>query len=357
MSIYIHIPFCKSICSYCDFCKFFYDEKRVDEYLISLEKEIKKNYKNDLVKTIYIGGGTPTSLSLNQLDKLLSITNVFNNDLEEFTIETNIDLSIDKIKLLKKYNINRVSIGVQTINNKHLKFLNRNHTKEDIINLVKNLKSNGIDNINIDLMYGFQNQTLKELEEDLNFILSLDIKHISIYSLIIEPHTKLYIDNIQNIDEDLDYEMYKLINDKLKENGFIHYEISNYSKENYESKHNLVYWNNEHYYGFGLSASGYLDNIRYENTKTYKKYLAENYISDSHQLSLKETIENEFILGLRKIDGIDINKFNKKYNIDIKSIETVNNLLKDNKLIIESNKIKINPKYIYVSNSILIDFI
>ena len=171
MSIYIHIPFCKSICSYCDFCKFFYDEKRVDEYLISLEKEIKKNYKNDLVKTIYIGGGTPTSLSLNQLDKLLSITNVFNNDLEEFTIETNIDLSIDKIKLLKKYNINRVSIGVQTINNKHLKFLNRNHTKEDIINLVKNLKSNGIDNINIDLMYGFQNQTLKELEEDLNFIL------------------------------------------------------------------------------------------------------------------------------------------------------------------------------------------
>ena len=151
--------------------------------------------------------------------------------------------------------------------------------------------------------------------------------------------------------------MYKLINDKLKENGFIHYEISNYSKENYESKHNLVYWNNEHYYGFGLSASGYLDNIRYENTKTYKKYLAENYISDSHQLSLKETIENEFILGLRKIDGIDINKFNKKYNIDIKSIETVNNLLKDNKLIIESNKIKINPKYIYVSNSILIDFI
>ena len=353
MSVYIHIPFCKSICSYCDFCKFYYNSTWVDNYLSSLEKEIKSNYKGEIVDTIYIGGGTPTVLNLNQLEKLLNLTNLFNKEIIEFTVETNVDLSLDKIKLLKKYGVNRISIGVQTVNNKYLKFLNRNHTKEEVINLINSLKQYNF-NINVDLIYAIPNQTLEELKKDLDFILSLDINHISTYSLIIEPHTKLYIDNVSNIDEDLDYEMYKLVNKKL--NKYHHYEISNYALKNYESKHNLVYWNNLNYYGFGLGASGYINNIRYDNTKSYNNYINGDYILEKHELDLTETISNEFILGLRKIDGIDVNMFYKKYNIEITSIGIVKQMLKENKLIL-TDKLKINPKYIYISNTILVNFI
>ena len=353
MSIYIHIPFCSNICSYCDFAKFYYNSDWVDNYLESLEKEIKYNYKGEVIDTIYIGGGTPTCLDINQLERLLKITNLFKKNDIEFTVETNVDLSLEKIKLLKKYGVNRISIGVQTVNPKYLKFLNRNHTKEDVIKLVNLLKQYNF-NINVDLIYAIPNQTLEELNEDLNFILSLDINHISTYSLIIEPHTKLYIDNISNIDDDLDYQMYKLINKKL--NKYHHYEISNFAKKNYESKHNLVYWNNLNYYGFGLGASGYIDNIRYDNTKSYNNYINGKYVSEKHELDLNETISNEFILGLRKIDGIDVSEFYKKYNIEITSIDIVKNLLKENKLIL-TDKLKINPKYIYISNTILVNFI
>ena len=354
MSIYIHIPFCKTICSYCDFCKFYYNEKWVDNYLIALKKEIKSKYKNEPINTIYIGGGTPTSLNIKQLEKLLKLTKLFNFEKIEFTVETNADLSLDKVKLLKQYGVNRISIGVQTVNPKHLKFLNRNHTKEEVINLVNLLKQYDF-NVNVDLMYGMPNQTLKELEEDLDFILSLDVNHISAYSLIIEPHTKIYIDNVTNIDEDLDYQMYQLINKKLK--NYVHYEISNFAKENYYSKHNLVYWNNLEYYGFGIGASGYIDGVRYDNTRSYQNYINGKYILESHKLSKGEKIENEFILGFRKLEGINILDFKTKYDMNILDIDIVKKLLKEGKLSVNNGYLKINPKYIYISNTILVNFI
>jgi len=206
-------------------------------------------------------------------------------------------------------------------------------------------------------MYALPNQTLEELKQDLEFFLSLDIPHISTYSLIIEPNTKIYIDNIENIDEDLDYEMYKLINNMLKENNYIHYEMSNYSKKNYESKHNLTYWNNLEYYGFGIGASGYINNIRYDNTKSYNNYINGKYIKDNHELTLKEKIENEFILGFRKIKGINIKEFKNKYNIDLLELEVIKKLLKENKLVVNNNYIKINEEYLYTSNNILIEFV
>ena len=283
----------------------------------------------------------------------MKLTNLFNKKNVEFTIETNVELNLEKTKLLKQYGVNRISIGMQTVNKKHLKFLNRNHTKEDVVKLVNLLKKYNF-NINIDLIYAIPNQTLEELNDDLDFILSLDVNHISTYSLIIEPHTKLYIDNISNIDEDLDYEMYQLINQKL--NKYHHYEISNFAKEGYESKHNLVYWNNLEYYGFGIGASGYINNVRYDNTKSYKNYINGKYILEKHKLDLNEKISNEFILGLRKIDGIDINEFYKKYNMDIISIDVVKKMVNEGKLIL-SDKLKINPRYIYISNTILVNFI
>lgn len=358
-SVYIHIPFCDSICSYCDFSKFIKNSEWINKYLIALEKEINLKYKNEIINTLYIGGGTPSCLSLDELNKLFNIIKTFklSNDYE-FTFECNIDnISKEKLELLYKNGVNRLSIGVQTFNRKYLKYLNRNHSKEDIVSKIKLAKQIGFKNINIDLIYALPNQTLEELEKDIDEFIKLDINHISTYSLIIEPNTKLYINKENNIDEDLDYDMYKLICNKLKNNGYNHYEISNWERNGYESKHNLTYWNNNEYYGFGIGASGYINNIRYDNTRSFNEYINGNYIKESNKLSINETIENEFILGLRKINGINKKIFNKKYNMNIKDLEIVNKLLKENKLIEDKENIYINTKYIYISNDILVNFI
>ncbi len=351
-SVYIHIPFCSDICTYCDFCKYYYNEELVDKYLEELANEIKSNYKKEIIKTIYIGGGTPSSLSLKQLSKLMDIIKIFNTDLKEFTVEVNIEnIDLDKIKILKENNVTRISIGIQTFNDKFLKILNRKHTEKMVIDKIKMIKKY-FDNINIDLIYAIPGETLKDLESDIEKFIKLDISHISTYSLIIEDNTILKNNHVSNIDDNLDYEMYKLICNRLKD--YEHYEISNFGKK--KSLHNLVYWNNEHYYGFGLGASGYINNIRYTNTRSINNYLKGKYRYISEELTFNNIIENEFILGFRKIEGININDFKIKYNIDINKIDVVNRLIKDNKLILNNNYLKINPKYIYISNDILIEF-
>ena len=358
-SVYIHIPFCDSICSYCDFCKFLKNDEWIYKYLDALNNEIKTKYKGEVINTIYIGGGTPSCLNIDELNKLFEIIKTLNksNDLE-FTFECNIEnITEEKLKILYNSGVNRLSIGVQTFNDKFLKYLNRNHNKQMIKDKIRLAKEIGFNNINIDLIYALKNQTINDLKEDLKEFLDLDISHISTYSLIIEPHTKLYINNESNIDDNLDYEMYNTIINILGNNNYKHYEISNFAKEGYESKHNLTYWNNNEYYGFGAGASGYIDNIRYDNTRSINEYLKGNYVFDKHKLAKEENIENEFILGLRKIEGINKKDFYNKYNIDIKSIDAVNKLLKENKLLENKKNIYINSKYIYVSNDILMEFI
>lgn len=356
-SVYIHIPFCNNICSYCDFTKIYYNKKYINKYLDTLEYEIKENYKNEIINTIYIGGGTPTSLDINELTKLFNILKIFKlNKDYEFTIECNIEsLTKEKLDLFKKYNVNRLSIGIETFNDKFLKYLNRSHNNKQIHEIIDYSKKL-FDNINIDLIYGLKNQTLDDLKYDLNEFLKLNINHISTYSLIIEPHTKLYIDNESNIDEDLEYEMYKYICNTLENNGFIHYEVSNFSKEGYESKHNLTYWNNLEYYGFGLGASGFINNIRYDNTKNIDKYLNKEFKYNEEEMTKRKNEENYFILGLRKLKGVSINEFKQRYNEDI-NIFNIDKLIKEGKLIIKDDYIYINKEYIYLSNDILINFI
>ena len=308
-SAYIHIPFCKNICSYCDFCKFFYNKEWIEKYLLSLECEIKKDYKNEKLKTLYIGGGTPSSLSIDELSKLFEIIKLFNLDDDyEFTIEFNIeDINEEKLKLCKDNQVNRISIGIESFNKENLVFLERksNDVKEKI-ELVKEY----FDNINVDLIYALPNESLDVLEEDLDNIINLDVKHISCYSLILEEHTKLFNRNIKPIEEDLDYEMYRLINKKLK--NYNHYEISNYAKKGYESKHNLTYWNNEEYYGFGVGASSYIDNKRRTNSKSINKYMNKIYRYEEEYIGQKDRISYELILGFRKLKGINIYEFKKK---------------------------------------------
>jgi len=351
-AVYIHIPFCENICSYCDFCKLHKHEQWISNYLNELEKEIKQNYKKEKINTLYIGGGTPSSLNINQLKKLFQILKIFNlDDNPEITFEANPeDLTKEKLEFLKD-KINRLSIGIQTFNANLLKILDRKPV--DIKNI--KLAQKYFKNINADLMYNFNEETKDILKEDIETLLKLEIPHISTYSLILEPHTKLYIKNYEIKNEDTKNEEY--INKVLKQNNYVHYEISNYAKEGYESKHNLTYWNNENYYGFGLGASGYLKNERYENTKNIIKYLKGNYKETKQLLDKNEIMQNEFILGFRKIKGINKQKFKQKYNINVKDLNIIKELLNKKHILENEDYIYINPKYLYYSNEILINFI
>lgn len=356
-SVYIHIPFCKNICSYCDFCKFIYNEKWVGAYLTGLNNEIKDRYMDDPIKTIYIGGGTPSALSIDELKRLFKIINVFNtNDLEEFTFECNLsDINEGLLEILKNNKVNRLSIGIQSFNKKNLEFMERNADFKDALKKVDLCHQYGFNNINLDLMYAIPGETLKDLKKDLNLFLKLNPTHISTYSLILEDHTKLSSKNVSYIEEELDYEMFKLISKKL--NNANHYEISNFSIPGYESKHNLVYWNNEEYYGFGLGASGYIDDIRYQNTKNLKEYLLGNYVLEKEILGLKEKMDYEIMLGLRKLKGINILEFKNKYSKDIEEVYNLKPLLKSKDLIKKKGYIFINPQKIYIMNEILIKII
>ena len=356
-SAYIHIPFCNNICSYCDFCKLLYNKNFVKKYLDALEKEITNNYKNEILDTIYVGGGTPSSLSVSELNKLFSIIKIFKLSKEyEFTFEVNIeDITEEKLEILKGNKVNRLSIGIESFNNKYLKYLGRNYTS-DIINEKVELAKKYFDNINVDLMYALKNESLNDLEEDIDKILKLDIKHISCYSLIIEKNTKLYIDNTKYISDDLDSDMYDLIDKKL-ENKYHRYEVSNYSITSYESRHNLTYWKNNEYYGFGLGAAGYIDNIRYTNTRNLSKYISGNYEKQEEVLTKEDKIKYEFILGLRLTNGINKYNFNKKYGININEIEIIKELINKELLIDDKINIYVPKKYFYVLNDILVNFV
>ena len=208
-------------------------------------------------------------------------------------------------------------------------------------------------NINIDLIYAAYDD-INILKSDIDCFLKLDIPHISTYSLIIEDNTMLKINGMKNIDEDIDYEMYKYIEDTLEKNNYIHYEISNYAKNGYQSKHNLVYWNNEEYYGFGLSSTSYINNERITNTKNLRKYLNGKYIGTSISEDKEIKMENEIMLGLRKLDGIDLDRFKEKFNVSLEDIYNIDNLISEGYLVKEDNYIKINKKYMYISNEIIV---
>ena len=353
---YIHIPFCEKICSYCDFCKLFYNEKFVELYLDALGREITSIYRGEKLETIYIGGGTPSCLNISQLKKLFQILDKFNKkDNIEYTIECNFENTTEeKIKLFKEYGINRISFGLESVNKENLKFLDREINEKKIRDTISFCKSIGINNINVDLMYALPGESLEILKKDLDFIFSLDITHVSTYSLIIEEHTKLSIDGINNISEDLDFSMYELICREMKKHGYEHYEISNFSKDGYHSKHNLCYWNNSNYYGFGLGAASYIDNRRINNTRSITKYLKGMYLLDEEILDVKMTMEYEVILNLRKNDGISLDKFYDKYGIDLSDIYEYNLLIDDGLLKKEGNNLFIPEDKWYISNEIIV---
>ena len=357
--VYIHIPFCKSICAYCDFCKVLYHDEWVIPYLKKLKDEITDIYMDDEIDTIYIGGGTPSSLSLEQLKILFKIIKIFKfNELKEFTFECNIDdINRDLLEFLINNGVSRLSIGIETFNEHIQNIIGRHHTFEEAKEKIDLAKEIGFDNINVDLMYAFKDQTLKDLKKDLKLFLRLGVQHISTYSLIIEEDTILNNKHYENCLPEEEVEMYNYIVKTLKKKKFNHYEVSNFALPGYESKHNLKYWNNEEYYGFGLGASGYLDMTRYKNTKSLKNYIENDEYSQKELLTSEDIRDNELMLGFRKIKGINLENFKEKYGVSMDKVYPIVPLVKNGDLILDKGYIRINPEKIYIMNEILIKLI
>ena len=351
---YVHIPFCKQICSYCDFCKVFYDTGYVSSYLNSLEQEIKKNYKGEVLDTLYIGGGTPSSLSLAELERLFSVLSVFKRSSScEVTIEANFDsITKEKLNLFQLFGVNRISFGLETTHQWILDKMGRQLDLDDVVNTISYCKEIGLSNINVDLMYAFPGETVEEVVEDVSFIQSLDIPHISTYSLILEEHTKLYLDKVPSILEEEDAKMYEVICSELS--NFCHYEISNFAKDGYFSSHNLCYWRNREYYGFGLGASGYLGDVRYSNTRSMTHYLQGNVCYEEEKLGLRDKMEYEVILNLRTKWGISKSQFFSCYHKSLNDVYDYSSLVKEGYLKDDEDFLFIPEEYWYLSNEVIV---
>lgn len=354
-SLYIHVPFCNKICYYCDFCKVIYSPDSGEDYLKAIKKEALP-YLDQKYKTIYIGGGTPSSLNDNQFEELLLFASNLLAETGEFCVELNPeDFSLTKVSILKKARVNRVSIGVQTFNQDHLNKLNRGHENQDVYKLVKHLKEAKIDNISIDLIFGFFDQTKQDVLNDLQEIIKLDIPHVSLYPLTIEKNTYFSVKGIKSQEDEQLYEKYDFISDYLIEKGYERYEVSNFARNKKYSSHNLAYWHGDHYVGLGPGAHGYIDDYRYANSKSITSYLKQEFKRNVDLLKPKE-IEFEYImLNLRLNTGIDFQEFNHKFNL---SFETeygneIKQLVDEGLLNKQGNKITITNKGIYLTNYII----
>jgi len=325
--IYIHIPYCKQRCTYCNFY-FKITQKDRSEMLKSINQEIKsrKNYLNgEKVNSIYLGGGTPSILNVSEIKNIL--TNIYKsypiNIDAEITLECNPeDLTTFKLSSYKDLGINRLSIGVQSFNDKDLTFMNRSHTSKEAIKSVNLAKKVGFENITIDLIYGLPNQTLNAWEENLDIMFNLGINHFSAYSLEVEKKTRLYYlvknKKIEPLSERKTVDHFNLLQKKSNEKGFVHYEISNLAREGYFSKHNTNYWTNKHYIGIGPSAHSYNGNSRRWNFSSNKKYISNTNYFQQEILSVSEQYNEYVFTSLRTIWGINKNTIQKVYGHEIK---------------------------------------
>ncbi|MFS0780852.1 radical SAM family heme chaperone HemW [Bacillus sp. 1P06AnD] len=372
---YIHIPFCEHICHYCDFNKMFLKGQPVDRYLELLKKEMEltlAKVPTSRLTTIYVGGGTPTSLNEKQLGYLCeSVEEVlpFDRDRLEYTFEANPgDLSLEKMKILKEYGVNRISFGVQSFQENLLKVIGRTHKVSEVYDSIEKARKAGFENITIDLMYGLPQQTMQDFKESLQKAFELELPHYSSYSLIVEPKTVFY--NLMQKDalrlptQDAEAEMYELLMDEMEKHGLHQYEISNFAKAGYESQHNLTYWNNDYYYGFGAGAHGYIVGDRVSNHGPLKKYMTpleagELPRLEVHPVPMNEQMEEEMFLGLRKIQGVSRETFLKRYKMDMSDVfhQQLEELLKRDLVRFENGYLQLTRQGKLLGNEVFQSFI
>lgn len=352
-SLYIHIPFCAQKCFYCSFAIIVGQTNKIDLFLDCLNKEAEK-YKNDnnfsRLDSIYLGGGTPSSIDNKQIDKLFFIikNNFDCSCVKEFTFECNPeDIDVEKARLIKSLGVNRVSLGVQTLNNKYLKFLGRKHNNADAINAFKNLRKVGFDNISVDLMFGFPKQTNEEIENDINEIINLEPEHLSIYSLTVEPYSRFFVQRMQLPDNEIQREQYIFVIDKLEKCGFKQYEISNFAKTNKKSLHNMNYWLAGNYIGLGLAAHSHINGQRFWNVSRFNDYIrliesGKSAVDGEEMLNNHERLIEAILFGLRMNDGVNILEFQKRFRCDLSEDkkELIENLTYEKMFCVDGEKIK-----------------
>lgn len=374
LGLYIHVPFCAQKCYYCDFNSYKINSNQKKEYLINIEREMKfykDEFKDKCFDTVFFGGGTPSILTVDELQELV------NNINENFNIKKDAEITIEcnpgtinreKLEAMKKMGINRLSIGLQATQNYHLKSIGRIHTYEEFEKNYYDALDIGFKNINIDLMYALPNQKTQEWKDTLDKIIKLNPSHISAYSLILEEGTKLY-DMYQNkefelLDEDTDINMYNYTIDTLKRHGYNQYEISNYSKEDLECKHNIIYWKCDNYLGLGPGASGFIGDTRYSNIEDiceYNKCIMQNIrpVSEEIELTKKDKIEEFIFMGLRMNEGINIDVFKERFDTDFYDIyqEVMDKLIKRELVRFDGKNISLTQKGREISNSVFIEFL
>lgn len=373
-SAYIHIPFCEHICYYCDFNKVFLEGQPVDEYIQSLLTEIRltlEKHPTKVSETIYIGGGTPTSLTAKQLDVLLTGINRYlpTHTTKEFTVEANPgDLTGEKLDVFKAHGVNRLSMGVQTFDDRLLKKIGRKHSVQDVYDTIKLLEKKQFDNVSIDLIYALPGQTLESFRDTLTKALAFDLPHYSMYSLILENKT-MFMNwvrqgRLELPTQEAETQMFEEAIIAMAQSGHHQYEISNFAKKGKESMHNLVYWDNEHYYGFGAGASGYLNQKRYKNygpIQHYMKPLKEQRlpIFETEEISRANQIEEEMFLGLRKIEGVSLRRFEEKFNQKLTTVyQSVITELQHQKLaVLEEDYFRLTPKGLFIGNDVFEKFL
>lgn len=373
LGVYIHIPFCKQKCYYCDFISFENKCDEIPQYIESLKEEIKSfDFSNYKVTSIYIGGGTPSYIDSEYIKHILDEfkARVEFNDIE-ITIEINPGtVTEEKLRDYKEAGINRISIGLQSTNDKLLKEIGRIHTYEEFLEAYQWANKIGFNNINVDLMLGLPGQTIQDLKESLEKIIELNPNHISVYSLIVEEGTvilKLLEEGkISLPDEEEERRMYWYVKDTLELNGYSHYEISNFSKKGKESKHNMNCWNQEEYRGFGVAAHSYINNVRFSNTDNIKEYIKnikENKNQKNITIEEEQTLEDKkkefMILGFRKIEGVDIAKFKERFvdNPLFLYRDKLNKLVEEDLIEVDLNKIRLTNKGLDLANLVFEEFI
>lgn len=371
IGLYIHIPFCMSKCYYCDFVSFANKNELIESYVNAVIKEIKHaDLSRYNISTVYIGGGTPSIIDSKYIVKILNEIKQY-LDNAEITIEVNPGtVNNEKLADYKNIGINRLSIGLQSTENSLLKQIGRIHRYEDFLEVYKTARSLGFENINVDLMLGLPNQTLELLKTSVKKVTHLNPEHISIYSLILEENTKLYDlvneGKLKLPDEELERKMYWKVKNMLEENGYIHYEISNFAKKKYSSRHNSDCWEQKEYIGIGLAAHSYLEGIRFSNTECIEDYI-ENINNDNfeqnitiHEKQTKEEKQKEYmLLGLRKIEGVSIKEFKSKFgeNPIFLYKQELNRLIENDLLEIDGDYIRLTNKGLDLANLVFEEFI
>jgi len=367
VGLYIHIPFCISKCNYCNFYRIApFHSSQIDRFLLALKKELKMLPNHFVPTTVFVGGGTPTSLSETQLDRLLQIISE-SVDLScclEFSFETNPGtLTQKKIFLLQNARVNRISIGVQSFDNKTLKRLGRIHTREDVEKTFKQLRSARFKNINIDLLQSLPGTTLKQTLKDCHLALKLNPEHISSYNLIYEPNTPLTQQRdagiIQEIDEDDEANRYFAVKNLLEKAGYKQYEISNFSKPSYRSLHNELYWKGEEYIGCGPAAHSHWNGARFGNIEDLEQYCQRLESKKSPRdfyeiLSSEKKARETLIMQLRMLEGINIKSFEQQTGYSIQTLcgETLNEFQQMGWILQNKKNLRLAPKALFISNTI-----